>query len=60
MRMGAPHTQHTTHPVPCVVMDQSGRHLRDGGGLGNVAPTVLDLMGLERPAEMSMDSLLRS
>ena len=57
---GRPHTQHTTHPVPCVVMDQSGRHLRDGGGLGNVAPTVLDLMGLERPSEMSMDSLLRS
>ena len=57
---GHPHTQHTTHPVPCVVMDQTERQLRDGGGLGNVAPTVLDLMGLEQPAEMSMDSLLRS
>ncbi len=57
---GRPHTQHTTHPVPCVVMDQAERQLRDGGGLGNVAPTVLDLMGLERPAEMSMDSLLHS
>ena len=56
---GRPHTQHTTHPVPCVVMDQTERQLRDGGGLGNVAPTVLDLMGLERPTEMSMDSLLR-
>ena len=56
---GRPHTQHTTHPVPCVVMDQTERHLRDGGGLGNVAPTVLDLMGLKRPAEMPMESLLR-
>lgn len=55
---GRPHTQHTTHPVPCVVMDQTERQLRDGGGLGNVAPTVLDLMGLERPEEMPMDSLL--
>ncbi len=55
---GRPHTQHTTHPVPCVVIDPAGRRLRDGGGLGNVAPTVLDLMGLGRPAEMSMDSLL--
>ena len=57
---GRPHTQHTAHPVPCVVLDQTERQLRDGGGLGNVAPTVLDLMGLERPAEMSMDSLLCS
>lgn len=55
---GRPHTQHTMHPVPCVVIDPNGRRLRDGGGLGNVAPTVLDLMGLEQPAEMPMDSLL--
>ena len=57
---GRPHTQHTLHPVPCVVMDSSPRRLREGGGLGNVAPTVLDLMGLEHPAEMTMDSLLVS
>ena len=55
---GRPHTQHTTHPVPCVVIDRDERQLREGGGLGNVAPTVLDLMGLERPAEMELGSLL--
>ncbi len=57
---GRPHTQHTTHPVPCAVVDRTERRLRDGGGLANVAPTVLDLMGLERPAEMPMESLLLS
>lgn len=55
---GRPHTQHTTHPVPCVVLDGTARRLRDGGGLGNVAPTVLELMGLEQPPEMPQTSLL--
>ena len=55
---GRPHTQHTAHPVPCVVVDREPRRLRDGGGLGNVAPTVLELMGLERPAGMPLPSLL--
>ena len=57
---GRPHTQHTSHPVPCVVVSQATHRLREGGGLGNVAPTVLDLMGLEPPAEMSMGSLLEA
>ena len=55
---GRPHTQHTAHPVPCVVVDREPRRLRAGGGLGNVAPTVLELMGLERPAAMPLPSLL--
>ena len=53
-----PHTQHTSNPVPCVVMDTMPRRLRDGGGLGNVAPTVLELMGLERPVAMLPSLLL--
>ena len=57
---GRPHTQHTAHPVPCVVVDREPRRLRAGGGLGNVAPTVLELMGLERPAGMPLPSLLES
>ena len=55
---GRPHTQHTTNPVPCVVVDRVPRQLRTGGGLGNIAPTVLDLMGLDRPAAMPLESLL--
>ena len=53
-----PHTQHTTHPVPCVVMDSVPRRLRNNGGLGNVAPTVLELMGLECPDAMLPSLLL--
>ena len=55
---GEPHTQHTTYPVPCLVMDQDNWQLSCGGGLANVAPTVLHLMGIAVPAAMSAASLL--
>ncbi|UCE76622.1 MAG: phosphoglycerate mutase (2,3-diphosphoglycerate-independent), partial [Gammaproteobacteria bacterium] len=55
---GEPHTQHTTYPVPCLVMDQDNWQLSCGGGLANVAPTALHLMGIAAPAAMSMPSLL--
>jgi 2,3-bisphosphoglycerate-independent phosphoglycerate mutase len=53
----SPHTAHTTNPVPLVVTLEGAR-LRDGGELGDLAPTVLDLLGLPRPDEMSGRSLL--
>ncbi len=58
---GEPHTAHTTNPVPIwwVTRDTGGRHLHDGG-LADVAPTVLDLLGLPRPDEMTGRSLLES
>jgi 2,3-bisphosphoglycerate-independent phosphoglycerate mutase len=49
---GQPLTAHTTNPVPFVWRSGHGR-LRDGGTLADVAPTVLGLMGLEAPAEMT-------
>ena len=55
---GAPHTQHTTYPVPCLVVDESNWALSGNGGLANVAPTVLQLMGLPIPREINADSLL--
>lgn len=57
-----PHTAHTTNPVPCVLVgkDTAGMKLREGGRLADVAPTLLDLMGLEQPAEMTGESLLKS
>ena len=55
---GEPHTQHTTYPVPCLVMDQDNWQLSCGGGLANVAPTVLHLMGIAVLAAMSAASLL--
>jgi 2,3-bisphosphoglycerate-independent phosphoglycerate mutase len=54
----APHTQHTTYPVPCVILDELTWQLSCSGGLANVAPTVLQLMGLEQPAQMTAKSLL--
>jgi 2,3-bisphosphoglycerate-independent phosphoglycerate mutase len=55
---GEPHTQHTTYPVPCLVMDEDNWQLSCSGGLANVAPTVLRLMGIEPPAAMPAPSLL--
>ncbi|HEX6941423.1 MAG TPA: alkaline phosphatase family protein, partial [Gemmatimonadaceae bacterium] len=51
---GGPHTAHTTNPVPFVVIDPAGdRTLRDGGALCDVGPTILSMMGLDQPAEMT-------
>jgi 2,3-bisphosphoglycerate-independent phosphoglycerate mutase len=56
---GEPHTAHTTNPVPIfwIAKDAIGRRLRDGS-LADLAPTVLDLMGLPRPGEMTGRSLI--
>jgi 2,3-bisphosphoglycerate-independent phosphoglycerate mutase len=56
---GEPHTAHTTNPVPIwwITRDPGGRGLRDGG-LADVAPTVLELLGLPAPPEMTGRSLL--
>jgi len=51
---GGPHTAHTTNPVPLVVVDPAGdQPLRDGGALCDVGPTILSMMGLAQPAEMT-------
>ncbi|GAB6044085.1 2,3-bisphosphoglycerate-independent phosphoglycerate mutase [Endothiovibrio diazotrophicus] len=55
---GAPHTQHTVYPVPCLVIDNVPWRLGIGGGLQDIAPTVLHLMGLPRADEMQGESLL--
>jgi 2,3-bisphosphoglycerate-independent phosphoglycerate mutase len=51
---GGPHTAHTTNPVPLVIVDPEGdRPLRAGGALCDVGPTVLQLLGLDQPVEMT-------
>ncbi|PUB18468.1 2,3-bisphosphoglycerate-independent phosphoglycerate mutase [Yoonia sediminilitoris] len=56
---GGPHTAHTTNPVPvALVGGPQGAQLRDGR-LADLAPTVIDLMGLELPAEMTGRSLIK-
>jgi 2,3-bisphosphoglycerate-independent phosphoglycerate mutase len=50
---GGVHTAHTTNPVPLVAVGANRVSLRPGGSLRDVAPTVLGLLGIERPAEMT-------
>lgn len=57
---GAPHTQHTCYPVPCLVVDTNRWQLANGAGLSSVAPTVLQLMGVDQPDTMPAHSLLTS
>ncbi len=56
---GEPHTAHTTNPVPLIlVTDNKDLKLKPDGKLADLAPTMLDLMNLEKPQEMTGESLL--
>ena len=56
---GGPHTSHTVNPVPVILVGgPAGAVLRDGGRLADLAPTLLALMGLPQPPEMTGRSLL--
>jgi 2,3-bisphosphoglycerate-independent phosphoglycerate mutase len=58
---GGPHTAHTTNPVPVILVGgPTGAQLRAGGRLADLAPTLLELMGLPQPPEMTGRSLLRA
>jgi 2,3-bisphosphoglycerate-independent phosphoglycerate mutase len=54
---GSPNTAHSTNPVPLIIT-KPGLRLRDGGVLGDVAPTVLELMRIEQPTAMTGRSLI--
>jgi 2,3-bisphosphoglycerate-independent phosphoglycerate mutase len=56
---GSPNTAHSTNPVPLVVTIP-GATLRDGGILGDVAPTILELLGIDQPGGMTGGSLIDS
>ena len=56
---GAPFTAHTTNPVPFILVNYDDAYtLREGGCLADIAPTLIEIMGLEQPAEMTGKSLL--
>lgn len=55
---GKPHTAHTTNLVPVCINIPGLRLMPTGGKLGNLAPTILDLLGLEKPIEMTEKSLI--
>ncbi len=52
-----PHTYHTTNPVPFVFVSDDNVKLRHDGALKDIAPTVLDILNLDKPAHMSGQSL---
>jgi 2,3-bisphosphoglycerate-independent phosphoglycerate mutase len=54
---GSPHTAHTTNPVPMILIDKEIQSIHNGV-LGDIAPTILELMGVEQPKEMTRKSLL--
>ena len=56
---GAPFTAHTTNPVPFILVNAGSDYkLREGGCLADIVPTIIELMGMEQPAEMTGKSLL--
>ena len=58
-KTGEPHTAHTTNPVPLILVTPNEKlKLKSGGKLADLAPTMLDLMNLEKPEEMTGTSLL--
>ena len=58
---GNPLTQHTTNPVPFILVSDKNKNvkLRNGGSLANVAPTVLELLGLKKPDAMADSMIVR-
>ena len=55
---GEPHTQHTEYPVPFLIMGEGPVRLSTGRGLADIAPTILELLGLPQPQEMTGRSLI--
>lgn len=59
--IGRTQTAHTTNPVPLIFIDDKRKNLRlESGALGDLAPTILEIMGIEKPHQMTGKSLLRS
>ena len=56
-KTGEPHTAHTTNPVPLILVGMNKVRLKEGK-LADLAPTMLEMMGLEKPEEMTGASLL--
>ena len=56
-KTGEPHTAHTTNPVPLILVGMDNAKLKQGR-LADLAPTMLDIMELEKPAEMTGESLI--
>ena len=60
LKTGNPNTQHSLNPVPCIIVDnnRNWRISNNKGGLSNISPTILKMMGIDKPKEMTSDSLI--
>ena len=56
-KTGEPHTAHTTNPVPLILVGMENAKLKEGK-LADLAPTMLEIMGLEKPQEMTGESII--
>jgi 2,3-bisphosphoglycerate-independent phosphoglycerate mutase len=56
---GTPNTAHTTNLVPCILVDKDYYPVLNDGRLADIAPTILQLMGIPQPPEMTGVSLIR-
>ena len=58
-KTGEPFTAHSTNPVPFIIVNADPKYgLKEGGRLCDIVPTIIEMMGLEKPAEMTGISLL--
>ena len=55
---GSPFTAHTTNPVPAIIIGSDAKKVREGGVLADLAPTMLQLMGIPQPKEMTGKTLI--
>ena len=58
---GGPHTAHTTNPVPFIVISDNSKQftLKPGGSLRDISPTILGMLGIDQPKEMTGQDLRR-
>jgi 2,3-bisphosphoglycerate-independent phosphoglycerate mutase len=57
---GSPNTAHTTYPVPFILVEKNKTHEVHDGVLGDIAPTILELLEVEQPKAMTRKSLLKN
>ena len=57
-KTGEPHTAHTTNPVPLILVSNNENYKVKSGKLADLAPTLLEILGIEKPAEMTGESIL--
>ena len=55
---GSPNTAHTTNPVPLILVEKNKNESIKDGVLGDIAPTILDLLNVDQPKSMTQNSLL--